>query len=103
MTPTKIAWTDLGSNQILDAGNFYISYNGYPDNKNFLGELAALLSGDESMKDIREETALYDGKKWRILNGDFREEYEAAYPDWKNCLAVYRKHKAQPRSPWSTD
>jgi hypothetical protein len=50
-----------------------------------------------------EETALLVDDVWYILQGDFREEYTAAYPDKESCLAVYNKHKKKYRSLSSTD
>lgn len=100
---TTTTWGKNRSNSVLNGGGFYISYNHRASQRHEIGILAALLSGDESMMDATEETALYDGVTWRILKGDFRSEYEAAFPDLDKCLAVYEKHKKAHRSSWSTD
>ena len=51
-----------------------------------------------------EETALYDGKLWRILEGDFRSDYEKLVPrGLKTCIAFYDGKKAKYRSNYSTD
>lgn len=89
-------------NYILKGGNpeteefFYLSYNPDP------GSGFEMFQGDNGSS----ETALYTrvDDKFRILNGDFREEYEAAFPSGVDaCLEVYNKHKAEKRSSWSED
>ncbi len=55
-----------------------------------------------------EETALFCSgnekyKKFKILIGDFRKEYEKVFPDLEECLKIYDKYKDQYRSKWSTD
>ena len=72
---------------------FIISYNPSP------GQGFSLFTSDNHDA----ETALRLCGKWFILNGDFRQEYEQAFPNPFECLAVYDKHKAQRRSTWSTD
>lgn len=74
-------------NWILQGRGFYISYNKSP----FLG------SGEETALLIEEDGV------WRILDGDFREEYEKEF--WKGakaCLKVYERN-IKDRSEWSTD
>jgi len=53
--------------------------------------------------DQQAETMLRVQGLWLGLNGDFRREYEEAFPDPYKCLAVYDKYKADARSSWSTD
>lgn len=87
-----------GPNEILDAGDFYVSYNSNP------GMGMSFFSSDSGGS----ETALVNRKdaknKYRILNGDFRKEYlEAAPKGFQACLAVYEKNKKESGSSWSTN
>ena len=91
-----------GNNVILMNEKVKVSYN--PDTgAGMLGGVSQAIGGITGNKE-GEETALIgkDGL-WRILEGDFRKEYEKVYPNWKKCLAVYNKHKEESRSGWSTD
>lgn len=93
------------NNELLQADGWYVSYNktAGASKEDALGDLAQLIGGIFTGEgEPQEETALYDGKKWRILKGDYRKEYEQAFPDWDECLKVYHKHIAN-RSEWSTD
>ena len=97
----KPQWKQLTSNQILEATWGRVSYN--PQTGNGCGvftDLGNILGANVS---DGEETALYDNETWRVLTGDFRKEYEKAFPNWKKCLAVYNKHKEKSRNNWSTD
>lgn len=103
-----VAWTRVegGNNMILTKGNLTVSYNPIAGvgNGNPLGHIAQMIGGMFNGEDKpQEETALHDGKTWRILLGDFRKEYEEVFPDLKKCIAVYDKHKEAHRSGWSTD
>ena len=105
---------DGASNQIIQGKGFYLSYNPSAGKRLFEEALAAIvsvISGEEYGSGVG-ETALhvdeYDeylgGSCWFILNGDFRDEYAAAFPGGLPAvLAVYAKHKAASRSNWSTD
>lgn len=103
-------WTRMedGNNMILKNEKFTISYNpvagALPDDADiiqaFAQHLGGLVNGEA---EPQEETALTRGESWYILLGDFRLEYQEAWPDWDKCLAVYKKHKAKYRSGWSTD
>jgi hypothetical protein len=104
---SSIVWLKMPrGNLILENESIRISYNRTAGDTNDL--LVSMIqriggaNGDES--NPQEETAFYDIKKdiWRILKGDFRDEYEVAFPDYNKCLAVYEKHIDQ-RSGWSTD
>jgi hypothetical protein len=79
-------------NEILDCGEFFISFNPAP----FGG------SGVFSSDDDSSETALcYDGK-YKILNGDFREEYLKVAPDFDKCIAIYESNKNDCNSSWTS-
>lgn len=100
----EIKWERLTNNEILKGKGFYISYNpNTGKDHGFFTELGNMLGAQ--LKD-GEETALRLEKRglWLILEGDFRKEYEAAFPKGlKACEAVYKKHKKSKRSNWSTD
>lgn len=51
------------------------------------------------------ETAMRYAGKFLILNGDWREEYQAAYAEGgiPACVAFYEASKAEHRSSWSED
>lgn len=49
-----------------------------------------------------EETALNFQGRWYILNGDFREQYKAAFPNPVACIQVFLDNR-ELRSTWSTD
>lgn len=93
MSREKPCWiTQAGySNATLSADDLFISHNPRPPASR----------SEETALHIRGE----DGGRgtYLILNGDFRDEYEAAFPDKGACLAVYEKHKAKHRSSWSED
>ena len=93
---------------VLKGDGFFISYNPNTTTGHIgFTELANTLGGD--VKDGEETALCVAGSSgllsntWHILEGDFRKEYEAAYPSLKKCLAVYKKHKKKHRSNWSTD
>ena len=98
-------WKNLGSNSILQGKGFYISYNP-STGANHMGGLLTNL-GNALGADLKdgEETALCiekkSGKEWAILEGDFRKEYEKAFPSLMRCKKVYEKNKDK-RSNWST-
>jgi len=99
-----------GRNYILKGNGFYVSYN--PDTftsyfgrglpPGFFTDLANFIDPSRQLKD-GEETALYDGENWYILEGDFRKNYLRAFPKGlEACKRVYERNKAK-RSNWSTD
>lgn len=98
-----------GNNIILENDEFRISYNpiaGALSDSNPMASLAQALGGIfNGENEPQEETALYhyESDVWRILRGDFRTEYEQAWPDWDKCLAVYEKNRDKYRSGWSSD
>lgn len=104
-TKEQLAWTPIKNNQILQGSDFYISYNKSTGNQighSIFTDIGNMLGGD--FKD-GEETALKNERtgEWFILEGDFREEYEKAFPKGlEACLKVYKKN-IKNRSNWSTD
>lgn len=79
-------------NFILHGDGFYISYNPDP------------CAGIPFLKSDNgcDETALFDGK-YKILNGDFREDYERLAPQGlESCLKFYDKMKEKYDSSWTT-
>jgi len=80
-------------NEIMDCGDFYISYNREP----LKGTILA--SDDES-----DETALSKDGNYYILNGDFRETYrELLHPGgWEECFEYYKILKEEFGSSWSS-
>ena len=95
------AWTITGhGNVVLETEDLRVSYNPSIQPHPFVDGFIAPLLGQQSSG--LEETALKMGGVWYILNGDFRIEYEKAFPNPEACLAVYRRNM-QHRSNWSTD
>lgn len=102
----KFTMTPHG-NELLDGDGFYLSYRAAPAPEAALyDDVLGPLVGITDRSPGGAETALYtknDGC-WRILNGDFRAEYEAAFPGGLlACLAVYDRHRSECRNDWSTD
>jgi len=86
------------SNEILEGDGFYISYNPNP------GMGISLFDGD----DHSDETALVKEddteNRYRILNGDYRKEYEKLAPlGFEKCLKFYNKESIDNGSSWSTN
>ncbi len=105
----KTKWDALSSgNEVLKGKGFYLSYNPRSRSYGFGNLAAALTSNDEFLNEGIEETALCientnpGDREWYILNGDFRKEYEGAFPSLKKCKEVYEKNIAK-KSVWSSD
>ena len=86
-----------GTNEILNGENFFISYNSNP------GMGFSCFASDNNS----DETALVkpddSDNKSRILNGDYRKEYEKLVPlGFKKCLEFYNKQSITSDSSWST-
>ena len=102
-------------NTLLHGDGFYISYNPntsrHPDKvkaaaADLIADLLFLIDGQKRTNTEPETALMLDGRGTpsRILVGDFRAEYEQAIGEgFAACLAVYEKHRAAHRSPWSTD
>lgn len=89
-----MSWQKRGINMVLNGPDFYISYN---PNVNLL---EPLFSEDDPV--YGQETALVTAKGFRILNGDFRKEYEALVPKGlEACLAFFNSHKERYGSSWT--
>lgn len=107
----KAEWKIQENNSLLEGDGFFISYVA-DTSKTFRMELTELANLMGNLVDVNfkdgEETALcvIDGKarEWLILEGDFRKEYEEAFPlGIKAVKKVYEKNKKASRSSWSTD
>lgn len=100
---SDVVWVKGKRNIELRGDGWHVSYNRHTGAfGGIITELANSMGGD--LHD-GEETALYDAETevFRILEGDFRKEYERAYPSgFSACLKVYEKNKKH-RSNWSTD
>ncbi len=80
-------------NKVMRSKKFYVSYNPNP----CAG--MSFFAPDSGW----DETALCVDGSFKILNGDFRNEYEEAFPSLEKCLEVYEKHKESADSSWSTE
>lgn len=81
-----------GGNYILKGDGFFISYNPAP------GSGFSLFASDGGGS----ETALCkDGDYW-ILNGDFRDQYEALVPSgFERCILYFESQKGEFGSSWT--
>lgn len=97
----KNKWKATGrGNQVLSTNGLLVSYNpDTADGRSFLTKIMNFLGENVCGG---EETALRMNGVWYILTGDFRKEYEKAFPDAEKCLAVYKKN-IKYRNNWSTD
>jgi hypothetical protein len=83
----------LSNNAVLRGDGFYISYAENP------GAGISFFASDGGS----DETALVVGDNFHILNGDFRDQYEAAVAGGlAACMAVFDAHKARHASSWDT-
>ena len=92
----KQIWKKIGdTNVILEADWGHISYNPETGKGPFIGRVITDILNEfgQNVKD-GEETALYNEESdvWRILTGDFRKEYEKAFPRFEECLKVYNEN-----------
>lgn len=83
---------------------WFISYQDFSGGgrDEFMEVLNTVFTGDSRRDD---ETALYDGRVWRILWGDHRRAYEKAIPNGlEGCIKTYEKLKPKHGcKKWSTD
>lgn len=102
METQVIKWKPTGSGNYIKRidDDTYISYN--PTIKNSIWDELAVGLGGATSREGEDETALKHKGVWRILNGNFMEEYDKCKTA-AQCLAVYRKHKKKFRSDFSTD
>lgn len=88
--------TSLMGNYILDGEGFFISYQPF-------------LTINAMGTPAEPETALYIGEKggprgkYLILYGDWRKQYEEAYPDKEACLRVYHQNKHEHAAFWTEE
>lgn len=78
-------------NYILKAEDFFISYNPNP------GGMISSFAGDDGSV----ETAIVKGENYYILNGDFREEYEALVDEGFDVCYNFFLSKPELKSSWS--
>ena len=99
-------WKHTGKNWVLNRESYYISYNPNTSSTiegkifNELGESFGI--GRKS----KEETALVliikgSNRIFKILNGDFRKDYEQC-KNLAECLSFYYSKKKEFGSDWST-
>lgn len=80
-------------NYVLEGDGFFISYNSCP----WAG--VSIFESDTGGA----ETALVIENKYKILNGDFRKEYEKLAPKGLDaCLKFYDEKKGEFGSSWSS-
>ena len=88
-------WENVGGpNVVLDGDGFYVSFNAYPCSG------VSFWESDNGGT----ETALVNRKdkhQFRILNGDFRKDYEKIIGSWEKCLEFFNSKKASCESSWS--
>lgn len=94
-------------NFLLDGDGFYISYlpGDRPDNfiMNIAAMMASALGGNESIEKKVDETTLIKDRKFHILVGDWRTQYEAiAHLGFDACYEFFIANSAH-RSDWSSD
>ena len=94
-------WQINEHNEVLVGEGFFISYN--PDAGNdvegqILAVIATLMSGEVYSHGGEETALVIEPDTYLILNGDFREAYEAAFPSLEACTKVFEdniEHKSQ--------
>ena len=106
--PARLKWEPSEEgNYYLEGDGFALSYRPSQQGNSLL-QAYNTIGGLLGLETSNQETALIltDGRKpkWRILKGDFRAAYEAAFPlGLDACVAIYEANKAEHRSDWSTD
>jgi len=87
-------WEKLQYNSILQGDGFHISYNA--DTSIAVGAAFAADSG------AGDETAICKDRDYKILNGDFRKEYEKLVDKgYDACVKFFEKQK-DAQSTWSS-
>jgi hypothetical protein len=82
-----------GTNEVLEGQGFYISYKEHP----YLSDGGSAETALIEIKGIFKDT-------FRILNGDFRKQYEKLISKgFKACLKFYNKNKEKDNSTWSME
>lgn len=83
-------------NYKLEGDGFFINYNPNPG-----AEIASFRGDNRSSETALVEKA--EDRNYRILNGDFRKEYEELAPKgFEACLEFYDKMAPKYNSTWST-
>lgn len=103
-------WKKIANNYTLSGDGFYISYVSGRKTDPLLVMLTELGNsikksvGDDKEFTDGEETALCKDGEYFILTGDWRKEYEKAFPKgYEACLEIYKNNKEEHSNEWSTD
>ena len=99
MKPKKkktIKWNALAHNQVLSGNGFYISFNSLP------GEFILSFRSDDDSCETALVKRVGGHKRFYILNGDFRKEYEKLVSKgFKACMEFFRSKEKEHKSSWS--
>lgn len=94
-------------NEILEGGDFYVSYRAVPGN-NAISQLTDLMHSMAGLETYNgAETALCNPtlgmiNPYFILSGDFRQEYEAIIDQgWEACYAFWLSQWEDHSNPYS--
>lgn len=97
-------WIMNGPNSILEGEEFLISFNLYTGDGH--GEYTVLANTLGADVEDGTETALViytkPHKTYKILTGDFRDEYEKRHPSLEACLGFFDSMKKEHGNNWST-
>lgn len=98
----KSKWKKLERNFVLNRKGYYISFN--PDTNStsegmMWNMMGAMIGGLE--RSGKPETALCKNGDFKILTGDFRDEYEAC-KSYVECEAFFLKNAKKYGSNWTT-
>lgn len=96
-------WKINARNSILSADDYFISYNmATGSGHSPFTAIGNMLGGD--FEDGEETALVIKGKEYifKILSGDFRDEYEKLYPDLKASTKFFDSKKQEHGNNWST-
>lgn len=105
-----------GAHHVMRGDGFHVSFNPNPGERMKVLEASPAyqflksLAEAKDMRTLRNdtpETALVRGNgmdaEYRILIGDWREQYEALIPQgWDACLAFFESHRPLHGSAWTS-
>ena len=98
----KISWKPINNsftglkenNFVLSGKGFYISYNPDSQRSYFGARFDQIINEFNGKNDGGEETALVKNRKYYVLNGDFRKEYEKLLgKGFKKCKEFFDSKK----------
>ena len=93
-------WKKLINNEVLDMGEFYISFN--PHKEHITGLSFFRPDTDRGETALVKEKDIENKIQFRILNGDFRKEYEELVSEgFTACLNFYNSKKEKYNSSWT--